>query len=152
MHRITKILTKGPTSRVLSHITRTTRGYASSVEDGSGKGTARAFATQAAAEPFLSGSSSTYVEEMYLAWQRDPDSVHKVIKKHQWLEFRNGQRRCVTFHFARVCVDGGSSIVPILQYMCVMCNRRLYNYKRPHDKNNSGHFHSAFYALSHQHG
>ena len=54
-------------------------------------------------------------------------------------------RWCVTFHFARVCVDGGSSIVPILQYMCVMCNRRLY--KRPRDNNNSGHFHSAFYRI-----
>lgn len=78
MHRITKLLTKGPVSEILPHIVRTTRGYASSVKDGSGRGPLRAFATQAAAEPFLSGSSSTYVEEMYLAWQRDPNSVHKV--------------------------------------------------------------------------
>ncbi|KAK7112604.1 2-oxoglutarate dehydrogenase complex component E1-like isoform X1 [Littorina saxatilis] len=77
MHRITKLLTKGPVSEILPHIVRTTRGYASSVKDGSGRGPLRAFATQAAAEPFLSGSSSTYVEEMYLAWQRDPNSVHK---------------------------------------------------------------------------
>ena len=81
MHRISKLLTKGPSSRILSHLTRTTRGYASSVKDGSGKGAARAFTTHAAAEPFLSGSSSTYVEEMYLAWQRNPESVHKVIQK-----------------------------------------------------------------------
>lgn len=140
MHRITKILTKGPTSRVLSHITRTTRGYASSVEDGSGKGTARAFATQAAAEPFLSGSSSTYVEEMYLAWQRDPDSVHKVIKKHQWLEMV-----VMTVCHMSCCTSLCRWwIVPILQYMCVMCNRRLY--KQPHDNNinnNSGHFYDC---------
>lgn len=31
-----------------------------------------------AAEPFLNGSSSSYVEEMYNAWQRDPTSVHAV--------------------------------------------------------------------------
>jgi len=31
----------------------------------------------AAAEPFLNGSSSTYVEEMYESWQHDPNSVHK---------------------------------------------------------------------------
>ncbi|ELU17896.1 hypothetical protein CAPTEDRAFT_171283 [Capitella teleta] len=29
------------------------------------------------AEPFLNGSSSQYVEEMYNAWQDDPSSVHK---------------------------------------------------------------------------
>ncbi|XP_014260550.1 2-oxoglutarate dehydrogenase, mitochondrial isoform X1 [Cimex lectularius] len=29
-----------------------------------------------AAEPFLSGSSSTYVEDMYNAWLQDPSSVH----------------------------------------------------------------------------
>lgn len=32
----------------------------------------------AAAEPFLNGSSSIYIEEMYQAWQQDPNSVHKV--------------------------------------------------------------------------
>jgi 2-oxoglutarate dehydrogenase E1 component len=32
----------------------------------------------AAAEPFLNGSSSAYVEEMYNAWLRDPASVHAV--------------------------------------------------------------------------
>ncbi|XP_060560261.1 2-oxoglutarate dehydrogenase complex component E1-like isoform X4 [Ruditapes philippinarum] len=37
----------------------------------------RNYATLAAAEPFLSGSSSVYVEEMYNAWQTDPNSVHK---------------------------------------------------------------------------
>jgi len=37
----------------------------------------RFYAAQVSAEPFLNGSSSTYVEEMYLAWQDDPSSVHK---------------------------------------------------------------------------
>lgn len=32
----------------------------------------------AAAEPFLNGSSSIYIEEMYSAWQNDPSSVHSV--------------------------------------------------------------------------
>lgn len=45
----------------------------------SGRGpTARNFATQAAAEPFLNGTSSAYVEEMYNSWLKDPNSVHKV--------------------------------------------------------------------------
>ena len=30
------------------------------------------------AEPFLSGSSGTYVESMYESWQQDRSSVHKV--------------------------------------------------------------------------
>ena len=29
-------------------------------------------------EPFLSGSSGTYVEAMYESWQKDRTSVHKV--------------------------------------------------------------------------
>lgn len=32
----------------------------------------------AAAEPFLNGSSSAYVEDMYNAWLADPASVHAV--------------------------------------------------------------------------
>lgn len=39
---------------------------------------ARGYVTRAAAEPFLNGSSSVYVEEMYRAWTKDPNSVHKV--------------------------------------------------------------------------
>lgn len=31
-----------------------------------------------AAEPFLNGTNSNYVEEMYYAWLEDPKSVHKV--------------------------------------------------------------------------
>ncbi|XP_077526748.1 2-oxoglutarate dehydrogenase complex component E1-like [Haemaphysalis longicornis] len=38
---------------------------------------ARGYVTRAAAEPFLNGSSSVYVEEMYRAWTQDPNSVHK---------------------------------------------------------------------------
>ena len=36
------------------------------------------YAGSVAAEPFLNGSSSVYVEEMYNAWKEDPNSVHKV--------------------------------------------------------------------------
>ena len=51
----------------------------------------RNYATQAAAEPFLSGSSSIYVEEMYSAWQKDPSSVHKVrhVNADNWVLFVN---------------------------------------------------------------
>lgn len=37
----------------------------------------QAVAAAAKAEPFLSGSSSVYVEEMYESWLQDPKSVHK---------------------------------------------------------------------------
>ncbi|XP_059156850.1 2-oxoglutarate dehydrogenase complex component E1-like isoform X2 [Physella acuta] len=40
-------------------------------------GPGRYFGTQVAAEPFLNGSSSAYIEDMFEAWQRDPNSVHK---------------------------------------------------------------------------
>ena len=36
-------------------------------------------ATSVVAEPFLNGTSSTYVEEMYEAWLENPGSVHKVV-------------------------------------------------------------------------
>lgn len=36
------------------------------------------YSAAAAAEPFLNGSSSAYVEEMYNAWLADPKSVHVV--------------------------------------------------------------------------
>ena len=38
----------------------------------------RGYMAKAAQEPFLNGSSSVYVEEMYRAWCQDPNSVHKV--------------------------------------------------------------------------
>lgn len=31
-----------------------------------------------AAEPFLNGTSSTYIEEMYYSWLDNPEAVHKV--------------------------------------------------------------------------
>lgn len=36
-----------------------------------------AVANRVIQEPFLNGSSSIYVEEMYKAWLKDPNSVHK---------------------------------------------------------------------------
>lgn len=39
---------------------------------------ARKYNSRAATEPFLNGSSSSYVEEMYNAWLQDPNSVHVV--------------------------------------------------------------------------
>lgn len=41
-----------------------------------GKASAPPPPTALAAEPFLNGSSSNYVEEMYTAWLQDPKSVH----------------------------------------------------------------------------
>ncbi|KAG8294253.1 hypothetical protein J6590_107118, partial [Homalodisca vitripennis] len=38
----------------------------------------RHYNSPAAAESFLNGSSSAYVEEMYNAWLADPKSVHVV--------------------------------------------------------------------------
>ena len=38
----------------------------------------QATAAAAKAEPFLNGSNSLYVEEMYESWLEDPSSVHKV--------------------------------------------------------------------------
>lgn len=39
------------------------------------------YASSGASEPFLSGSNSNYVEEMYYAWLENPKSVHKVRLK-----------------------------------------------------------------------
>ncbi|XP_053979496.1 2-oxoglutarate dehydrogenase complex component E1 isoform X1 [Hylaeus volcanicus] len=36
----------------------------------------RKYSSRVATEPFLNGSSSSYVEEMYNAWLQDPNSVH----------------------------------------------------------------------------
>lgn len=38
----------------------------------------RCYTTPVASEPFLNGTSSNYVEEMYYAWLENPKSVHKV--------------------------------------------------------------------------
>uniref|UniRef100_A0A4W5J804 2-oxoglutarate dehydrogenase complex component E1 n=1 Tax=Hucho hucho TaxID=62062 RepID=A0A4W5J804_9TELE len=37
----------------------------------------RCYTSPVAAEPFLNGTSSNYVEEMYYSWLEDPKSVHK---------------------------------------------------------------------------
>uniref|UniRef100_A0A671MGL4 2-oxoglutarate dehydrogenase, mitochondrial n=1 Tax=Sinocyclocheilus anshuiensis TaxID=1608454 RepID=A0A671MGL4_9TELE len=37
----------------------------------------RCYTAPVAAEPFLNGTSSNYVEEMYYAWLENPKSVHK---------------------------------------------------------------------------
>ncbi|KAK1334714.1 hypothetical protein QTO34_004280 [Cnephaeus nilssonii] len=42
-------------------------------------GQIRCYTAPVAAEPFLSGTSSNYVEEMYYAWLENPKSVHKII-------------------------------------------------------------------------
>lgn len=41
-------------------------------------GTLHRYNSRAAAEPFLNGSTSSYVEEMYNSWLQDPSSVHIV--------------------------------------------------------------------------
>ena len=38
----------------------------------------RSYGTAVGAEPFINGTSSSYVEEMYDSWKSDPQSVHKV--------------------------------------------------------------------------
>ena len=38
----------------------------------------RCYGTSVGAEPFLNGTSGSYVEEMYDSWKADPSSVHKV--------------------------------------------------------------------------
>lgn len=55
------------------------------------------------AEPFLNGTSSNYLEEMYYAWLEDPKNVHKVpyakttnkLYGEQQLLFRSTQHFCV---------------------------------------------------------
>ena len=50
------------------------RQYASTSKTSNQQATAAA----AKAEPFLNGSNSVYVEDMYESWLEDPKSVHKV--------------------------------------------------------------------------
>ncbi|XP_065163792.1 2-oxoglutarate dehydrogenase complex component E1 isoform X3 [Atheta coriaria] len=47
----------------------------------------REYTTPAASEPFLNGSSTSYVEDMYNAWLADPSSVHASWDSY----FRNSQ-------------------------------------------------------------
>lgn len=46
---------------------------------------ARKYNSRVATEPFLNGSSSSYVEEMYNAWLQDPHSVHIVSESENIL-------------------------------------------------------------------
>lgn len=61
-------LTASQTVKALSHSRAAMRTF----------GQAHCYAAPVAAEPFLSGTSSNYVEEMYSAWLDNPKSVHKV--------------------------------------------------------------------------
>lgn len=42
----------------------------------------RCYTAPVASEPFLNGTSSNYVEEMYYAWLENPNSVHKVRSRN----------------------------------------------------------------------
>ncbi|XP_042238789.1 2-oxoglutarate dehydrogenase, mitochondrial-like isoform X2 [Homarus americanus] len=71
-------------ARVLSHLlsrvppgTPVTAVRAWLIGGARGKASAPPPPTALAAEPFLNGSSSNYVEEMYNAWLHDPKSVHQ---------------------------------------------------------------------------
>lgn len=68
--------------------------------------------SSASAEPFLDGTSSSYVEEMYNSWLRDPASVHTVRKHGMPVFFRYLQQIDICFlenitaiNFAVDCID-----------------------------------------------
>lgn len=44
--------------------------------------TVRKYNVPVSQEPFLNGTSSTYVEDMYNAWLADPNSVHSVSPRN----------------------------------------------------------------------
>lgn len=46
----------------------------------------RRYVSSAGAEPFINGTSSSYVEDMYDSWKVDSNSVHKVSA---WCEIHN---------------------------------------------------------------
>ena len=50
----------------------------------------RRYGTAVGAEPFINGTSSSYVEEMYESWKEDPTSVHKVSILCLLVEFSLG--------------------------------------------------------------
>lgn len=94
MHRLqTLIKTGGPSilaaSRSIQNRTLSSRTFRPPALDGQARtpvnvhattprANVRRYAAPVAAEPFLSGSSSNYVEEMYQSWLEDPSTVHKV--------------------------------------------------------------------------
>lgn len=74
--------------------------------------------TSVAAEPFLNGTSSNYVEEMYYAWLENPRNVHKVTYVFVFLmlfEFR------FSFLLAQLCKTGSV----LLKYPEVPETRRM---------------------------
>jgi 2-oxoglutarate dehydrogenase E1 component len=78
MHRIKNLLLRYPSYRSFHELPALCRSYVTSTAGGSNEmGPGRNFGTKAAAEPFMSGSSSSYIEDMFESWQRDPNSVHK---------------------------------------------------------------------------
>ena len=78
-------------------------------------------AASVTAEPFLTGTSSSYVEEMYGQWLRDPTSVHAVSRVGLWGEGRGFESRLGIgiFELSRAmskrCTGNGSETRP--QYM-----------------------------------
>lgn len=81
MHRIKNLLLLYPNCRSFYELPALFRGYGTSSAARGQQDSiwGRHFGTQAAAEPFMNGSSSSYIEDMFESWQRDPNSVHKVI-------------------------------------------------------------------------
>ena len=76
MHRIKSLLLHSQKNRSFHELSALYRSFATSSAAGISNGQKR-YSTQAA-EPFMNGSSSAYIEDMFEAWQRDPGSVHKV--------------------------------------------------------------------------
>lgn len=70
---------------------------------------ARHLNSSVTAEPFLNGTSSNYLEEMYYAWLEDPKNVHKVLyaiwKLSKKQQKKPQLRFCSTQHF-RVQAQG----------------------------------------------
>ena len=60
-------------NRLRRHGNRLPGGYGYTVVAGT-----RGYNSSASAEPFLSGSSGSYIDAMYESWQKDKTSVHKV--------------------------------------------------------------------------
>ena len=68
------------------------------------------------AEPFLSGSSGSYVEAMYESWQNDRNSVHKVSSDNQ---LRPGKPDPLILISNFSNLHGGGRYVSIIHY-CIL--------------------------------
>jgi len=80
MHRLTNAVSSVGRPLATKALQRT---FASSSPVKTQKQVSRFYSTSATsvvAEPFLNGTSSTYVEEMYESWLENPNSVHKVMQ------------------------------------------------------------------------